>query len=741
MNHLPPGFMEGGVIRGRLYHGSASPQDVLSPEYGSEYGIYLTPSRRYARSYGDVVHTVLTNVKRPLEVADKSEISPRDLTLADIQRLEAQGYDSIASLSGNGKIVELVVFRPENVHIMEKNPVSSVVYHRTWLHLLLDILKSNRFMPTSSSGTPADQLINKGYEYYFSLMRSPRGDYARSSGQVALIELDGRKLNQRFKGGPVDYWGPKWNKDEMEDRVFTNKPFIENAKSYITAIHVLDSPHTLKYFSPNDLAEIEEYSKGYDYPIYEYPTPEAFRMLNKRDRRLVSGRPRVSGPVFSSEYDIKYGPGSPARLAKVSEMQVMLEYFKSILAGDPLPYNTNSDIKTWHDKISYRYAPEERRHGGSEASSKILNVLGQNKANYKERPRLHELTRLIKKHGPSAQEFVELLHHTLWGEEGAGYNEWAQRTKNPLLNRPPQKYVKHRAGPGHTLQMQQLWGVEDMYEGVHVTSSPFAALAYALAHRLLGDNEWGLFDVILPPVLIGIGPLKDTLPDMDVYSVANSLVAASKNLSRLDLSEDDNWEAVEDEVNDNSHSGWFDSDDLSVRQIAGSVANRPSSKDFSNALGKMLQVREQMESDWDLDPEEEALKLALEILTQRRVLYDVPESKVVCLVIPGAYLPERGGYPLGRRELAELTGKFIDSPEGDADLKKWDKQALKDGTVVWGNLNKVVWWHGTGLQIAVEALPGILTPQLVREIENEASVWDEDELEDAMAEWEDDDED
>lgn len=88
---------DGGSLT--LYQGNDASRMHTSPEGGSEYGIFLTPNRKYAQLYGDNLHRTWAKVANPKIVENKGEISPRDLTKQDIDRLKAQGYDSIVSIS------------------------------------------------------------------------------------------------------------------------------------------------------------------------------------------------------------------------------------------------------------------------------------------------------------------------------------------------------------------------------------------------------------------------------------------------------------------------------------------------------------------------------------------------------------------------------------------------------------------------------------------------------------------
>jgi hypothetical protein len=85
-----------------------------------EYGIYVTPNLRYALRYGHYIHKVFVNIKSPLVVRDKSEISPKDLTKQDVERLQDDGYDSIVSTNSDiQNASEIVLFSPEQVHVFD----------------------------------------------------------------------------------------------------------------------------------------------------------------------------------------------------------------------------------------------------------------------------------------------------------------------------------------------------------------------------------------------------------------------------------------------------------------------------------------------------------------------------------------------------------------------------------------------------------------------------------------------
>jgi hypothetical protein len=120
--------------------------------------------------------------------------------------------------------------------------ISDVVYHFTSYVNTLNILKENRFALTFVSGSDDTSKPNKKY-YYLSTTRSRIGSYHVGHTWGVLLKLNGVALRHNNVGNPVDYWGRDFrkvapSKNEMEDRIWSDKPYIENATKYIDEIHI-----------------------------------------------------------------------------------------------------------------------------------------------------------------------------------------------------------------------------------------------------------------------------------------------------------------------------------------------------------------------------------------------------------------------------------------------------------------------------------------------------------------------
>jgi hypothetical protein len=120
---LPSGFLEGSKFKDEVFVGVPYGRRVnighsFKPEGGKEYGIYVTPNRRYARLYGSTLVRGFVNFKHPIIVENKGEISSMDLMKDDVQYLESEGYDAIVSTSSTiDKATEFVLFHSQQLFV------------------------------------------------------------------------------------------------------------------------------------------------------------------------------------------------------------------------------------------------------------------------------------------------------------------------------------------------------------------------------------------------------------------------------------------------------------------------------------------------------------------------------------------------------------------------------------------------------------------------------------------------
>ena len=180
----------------------------------------------------------------------------------------------------------------EEINKFLNEGISDIVFHGTSINSLISILKQDKILGATNIGTGSDLTINKERFFYFSTTRSRHPKTGYSGGDVRL-KLNGRKLGQRYKGAPVDYW--QWSKDpkdwndktayhnaltstEMEDRLLLNSPEIDNASTYIMEIHVLLSWYTKKSHINNILMLSRQ--RGLGNVLFFYDDQNGFANMN-----------------------------------------------------------------------------------------------------------------------------------------------------------------------------------------------------------------------------------------------------------------------------------------------------------------------------------------------------------------------------------------------------------------------------------------------------------------------------
>lgn len=124
----------------------------------------------------------------------------------------------------------------EEIKINER--ISDKVWHFTSLVSLIGILNKNAF-ELSKNEYPAKDKPNYK-KYYMSLSRIRSGGFPERSARCisARVELDGEKLSQRYKGAATAYFTNVRDRDEFEDRLFSDDQYIKNAKDYIKTIDI-----------------------------------------------------------------------------------------------------------------------------------------------------------------------------------------------------------------------------------------------------------------------------------------------------------------------------------------------------------------------------------------------------------------------------------------------------------------------------------------------------------------------
>ena len=176
------------------------------------------------------------------------------------------------------------------IKIVLNESVTDIVYHyRNPVHAAR-ILEKDEFICSVAYSDLNIPEVTKGKLYYLSLARTTLNKYALYSSLTVAFKLNGRKLSQKYRSFPIDYFNP-WgtipkthsmihSSDEMEDRIVTDEPTIKNAKKYILAIDVLVNVEmiTSKHF--DSLIKIDHHAKAANIPFHIYINREQFATRN-----------------------------------------------------------------------------------------------------------------------------------------------------------------------------------------------------------------------------------------------------------------------------------------------------------------------------------------------------------------------------------------------------------------------------------------------------------------------------
>jgi len=194
--------------------------------------------------------------------------------------------------------------------------VSDEVYHFTRPDQMLEILKTNKINLSPTFGISADSSLNHNKLYSLSLTTSKNTTIGykgtKTPEYICRIQFSGRELNYNFKSKHVDYWqssrDPKTykdlsldmisHKDEMEERILSDRDNISPASRYIISIDLIDTykePQRLIIFS-----QIKELAKSLNIPCYFYNDAKSFNFSIKQN---VIELPTTNEPDESRNYD------------------------------------------------------------------------------------------------------------------------------------------------------------------------------------------------------------------------------------------------------------------------------------------------------------------------------------------------------------------------------------------------------------------------------------------------------
>lgn len=181
-----------------------------------------------------------------------------------------------------------------------KERISAVVYHYSPMYAALEIFKKGEFLLTSSVGTDEEKFELKNRKFFMSVARSLTGSYHQSASSGVMFNLDGNKLNQRYAGKSVDYFG---DREEMEDRIFSHTNTIP-IKGNVSSVHVLYSTRTTP---KSTLETIHSKCKEYGILCYFYNERDYWlkqiksKAISFDDIELSSKSEKNADPAFQNK--------------------------------------------------------------------------------------------------------------------------------------------------------------------------------------------------------------------------------------------------------------------------------------------------------------------------------------------------------------------------------------------------------------------------------------------------------
>jgi len=212
--------------------------DMTEPSFRYRW-LFFSKSPKTASFYGKMVYEVelfldnpfIVNAKdagwmdipTPLKMKKDMDLKTVDTDMICQWSLE-NGYDSVIIKNifegnGNSEISDdYIVFNRNNILSFEpygwvyykyeipglpiidkinESTITDVVFHRTSINALYNILKTGKILMSTSMGTGADVYSKK--PYFLSLSRTKYTKFGYSKNSNVTIELDGRQLKTKYK--------------------------------------------------------------------------------------------------------------------------------------------------------------------------------------------------------------------------------------------------------------------------------------------------------------------------------------------------------------------------------------------------------------------------------------------------------------------------------------------------------------------------------------------------------------
>ncbi|CAL9973187.1 hypothetical protein VPHD480_0173 [Vibrio phage D480] len=176
---------------------------------------------------------------------------------------------------------------------------TDIVYHGTSLSRAIEILSTDKFRLSDAKGSWSDdtdteinQKQGKDKRYYLSTARSATSPYINdldtmidSTTADVLFVIDGRKISHNHRTKAVDYGRGEYASDygnELEDRVFSKKPVIDNASKYIKEAHVWKKFSSSSSHGESILEKFLSQAKRKGIRVWVYDNQRDWQSMNKK---------------------------------------------------------------------------------------------------------------------------------------------------------------------------------------------------------------------------------------------------------------------------------------------------------------------------------------------------------------------------------------------------------------------------------------------------------------------------
>jgi len=277
--------------------------------------------------------------------------------------------------------------------LKEGGVISPLLYHVTNVNRVLSILKNNQFMLTPTIGTDSDERHQKKF-YFLSTSRIKYGGYVRSLNKRGLVnlELDGKKLGNKYKSINVDYWGGSfrdtaWEQgnyqkflryNENEERIVSDDPYIKPATKFLNSIHVnVENVENYRDNTKRKLAELESEAKNKNIPIYFYDDFDDFKIQNTKE---------ADKSIFTKlDYEEK---------AKTKKWSLNTDRLEAVI--DIMNVKTVDDLS---DKSKQYYNTLRNGTFTKDFIKGLKNEIHNNKSEIDARPTISKFIEEMKKHG------------------------------------------------------------------------------------------------------------------------------------------------------------------------------------------------------------------------------------------------------------------------------------------------------------------------------------------------------